>query len=159
MERAKTIDPRVPPWIYSAIENKQDNRINEGVRDLGIAGLNDNRRVYRSKFLLDRTRGPKLNLAAIYQADGMEVSVREAKWMPDYSTASPICSWRTTQRPPRRSGSTFVTRRPGSTSCSWRTCFHQSAAVPCRNMFGAGILEAIRGDRFGISSPHLLQHR
>ena len=93
-ERAKTLDPHDPtPWIYSAIENKQDSRINEAVRDLEKSEeLNDNRRVYRSQFLLDQDRAVRsANLAAIYQADGMEdVSVREAARGvdSDYSTAS-----------------------------------------------------------------------
>ena len=75
LERAKTLDPKDPtPWIYSAIENKQDSRINEAVRDLEKSmELNDNRRVYRSQFLLDQDRAVRsANLAAIYQADGME---------------------------------------------------------------------------------------
>jgi tetratricopeptide (TPR) repeat protein len=94
LERAKTLDPRDPtPWIYSAIENKQDSRINEAVRDLEKSQeLNDNRRVYRSQFLLDQDRAVRsANLAAIYQADGMEdVSVREAARGvdSDYATAS-----------------------------------------------------------------------
>ncbi len=94
LERAKTLDPKDPtPWIYSAIENKQDSRINEAVRDLEKSQeLNDNRRVYRSQFLLDQDRAVRsANLAAIYQADGMEdVSVREAARGvdSDYATAS-----------------------------------------------------------------------
>jgi tetratricopeptide (TPR) repeat protein len=94
LERAKTLDPKDPtPWIYSAIENKQDSRINEAVRDLEKSQeLNDNRRVYRSQFLLDQDRAVRsANLAAIYQADGMEdVSVREATRGvdADYATAS-----------------------------------------------------------------------
>ncbi len=94
LERAKTLDPRDPtPWIYSAIENKQNSRINEAVRDLEKSQeLNDNRRVYRSKFLLDQDRAVRsANLAAIYQANGMEeVSVREASRGvdADYSNAS-----------------------------------------------------------------------
>ena len=92
--RAKTLDPKDPtPWIYSAIENKQDSRINEAVRDLEKSQeLNDNRQVYRSRFLLDQDRAVRsANLAAIYQADGMEdVSVREATRGvdSDYATAS-----------------------------------------------------------------------
>ena len=94
LERAKTLDLRDPtPWIYSAIENKQDSRINEAVRDLEKSiELNDNRRVYRSQFLLDQDRAVRsANLAAIYQADGMDdVSVREATRGvdSDYATAS-----------------------------------------------------------------------
>ena len=93
-ERAKTLDPKDPtPWIYSAIDNKQVSRINEAVRDLEKSiELNDNRRVYRSQFLLDQDRAVRsANLAAIYQADGMEdVSVREATRgvNSDYANAS-----------------------------------------------------------------------
>jgi tetratricopeptide (TPR) repeat protein len=94
LDRAKQLDPNDPtPWIYSAIENKQDSRINEAVRDLEKSQeLNENRRVYRSQFLLDQDRAVRsANLAAIYQADGMEdVSVREATRGvdSDYSNAS-----------------------------------------------------------------------
>jgi tetratricopeptide (TPR) repeat protein len=94
LDRAKQLDPLDPtPWIYSAIENRQDSRINEAVRDLEKSiELNDNRRVYRSKFLLDQDRAVRsANLAAIYQEDGMDdLSVREATRGvdSDYSNAS-----------------------------------------------------------------------
>lgn len=94
LDRSKALDPKDPtPWIYSALENKQDSRINEAVRDLEKSQeLNDNRRVYRSQFLLDQDKAVRsANLAAIYQADGMEeVSVREATRGvdSDYATAS-----------------------------------------------------------------------
>ena len=94
LNRAKELDSLDPtPWIYSAIENRQDNRINEAVRDLEKSvELNDNRRVYRSQFLLDQDRGVRsANLAAIYQDDGMDdLSVREATRGvdADYSNAS-----------------------------------------------------------------------
>ena len=94
LDRAKQLDPRDPtPWLYSAIENKQDSRVNEAVRDLETSiELNNNRRVYRSQFLLDQDLAVRsANLAAIYQADGMEdVSVREATRGvdSDYSDAS-----------------------------------------------------------------------
>jgi tetratricopeptide (TPR) repeat protein len=92
LNRAKELDPGDPtPWIYSALENKQDNRINEAVRDLEKSlELNDNRRVYRSQFLLDQDRAVRsANLAAIYQDDGMdEVSVREASRGVDYDYTS-----------------------------------------------------------------------
>ena len=82
LDRAKALDPLDPnPWIYSAIENRQDSRINEAVRDLEKSiDLNDNRLVYRSRFLLDQDRAVRsANLAAIYQDDGMfDLSVREA---------------------------------------------------------------------------------
>jgi tetratricopeptide (TPR) repeat protein len=94
LDRAKALDPLDPtPWIYSAIENRQDSRINEAVRDLEKSiDLNDNRLVYRSKFLLDQDRAVRsANLAAIYQDDGMfDLSVREASRgvNDDYSNAS-----------------------------------------------------------------------
>ena len=94
LDRAKQLDPLDPtPWIYSAIENRQDSRINEAVRDLEKSiDLNDNRRVYRSQFLLDQDRAVRsANLASIYQDDGMDdLSVREATRGvdDDYSNAS-----------------------------------------------------------------------
>lgn len=94
LDRAKQLDARDPtPWIYSAIENRQDSRVNEAVRDLEKSiDLNDNRRVYRSQFLLDQDRAVRsANLAAIYQEDGMDdLSVREATRgvEDDYSNAS-----------------------------------------------------------------------
>ena len=75
LDRAKSLDPHDPtPWIYSAIENRQDSRVNEAVRDLEKSiDLNDNRRIYRSQFLLDQDRAVRsANLAAIYQEDGMD---------------------------------------------------------------------------------------
>ncbi len=92
--RAKELDTLDPtPWIYSAIENRQDNRINEAVRDLEKSiELNDNRMVYRSRFLLDQDLAVRsANLAAIYQDNGMDdLSVREASRGvdADYSNAS-----------------------------------------------------------------------
>jgi tetratricopeptide (TPR) repeat protein len=91
--RAQQIDPNDPtPWLYSAIEKKQENRYNEAIGDLEKSiELNDNRRVYRSQFLLDQDRSIRgTNLAAIYQDDGMiEQSVREAVRAvdDDYSSA------------------------------------------------------------------------
>ena len=82
LKRAIELDPNDPtPWLYSAIEKKQENRYNEAIEDLGKSiELNDNRRIYRSRFLLDQDRSIRgTNLAAIYQDDGMtEQSVREA---------------------------------------------------------------------------------
>ena len=91
--RAKEIDGRDPtPWLYSAIQRKQENRYNEAVADLEKSiGLNKNRGVFRSKFLLDQDRSIRgTNLAAIYLNEGMtEQSVREAVRAvgADYSSA------------------------------------------------------------------------
>src|SRR5205823_10701347 len=79
---ARRIDPKDPsPWLYSALLNQQENQINEGVRDLEKSReLNDNRRIYRSRLLLDQDRAVRsANLASIYRDAGMtDVSVREA---------------------------------------------------------------------------------
>ncbi|MGZ5021204.1 MAG: TonB-dependent receptor domain-containing protein [Chthoniobacterales bacterium] len=94
LQRAKQLDPRDPtPWLYSAIENRQNSRINQAVRDLETSlDLNENRRIYRSQMLLDQDRAVRgANLAAIYQDDGMiDLSVREATRAvdSDYSNAS-----------------------------------------------------------------------
>ncbi len=80
--RAKELDPDDPtPPLYTAIQRKQENRYNEAVDELERSlALNDNRRIYRSRFLLDQDKGVRSsNLASIYQNDGMtEVAVREA---------------------------------------------------------------------------------
>ncbi len=90
--RAKELDARDPtPWLYSAIQRKQENRYNEAVADLEKSiDLNKNRGVFRSKFLLDQDRSIRgTNLAAIYLNEGMtEQSVREAVRAVDANYAS-----------------------------------------------------------------------
>jgi tetratricopeptide (TPR) repeat protein len=94
LQRARELDPLDPtPWLYSAIESKQENRYNAAVTDLEKSlELHKNRRVYRSEFLLDQDRAVRsTNLAAIYLNNGMrDVSVREAirAVNSDYSSAS-----------------------------------------------------------------------
>jgi tetratricopeptide (TPR) repeat protein len=79
---AKQFDPNDPtPWLYSALLNEQQNRFNEGIRDLEQSQtLNTNRHIYRSRFLLDQDRAVRsANLAQLYQYNEMtEVAVREA---------------------------------------------------------------------------------
>jgi Tfp pilus assembly protein PilF len=79
---AMKLDPNDPTaWLYLALLNEQNNRINEAVRDLEYSqDLNDDRKVYRSRLLLDQDRAVRsANLARIYQEAGMEdVAVREA---------------------------------------------------------------------------------
>lgn len=79
---AKELDPRDPtPWFYGAVDLAAVGRFNEAVRELGESvKRNDNRRVYRSGFLLDQDRAVRsTNLARIYQNAGMgPVAVREA---------------------------------------------------------------------------------
>jgi len=82
LQLARRLDPSDPTaWLYSALLNQQRNRINEAIRDLEqSAELNDNRRLYRSRLLLDQDRAVRgANLAAMYQDAGMtEVAQREA---------------------------------------------------------------------------------
>jgi tetratricopeptide (TPR) repeat protein len=79
---AREIDSGDPtPWLYSALLLQQQNRINEGIRDIQRSQeLNDNRQVYRSRLLLDQDRAVRgANLANLYRDAGLaEVSVREA---------------------------------------------------------------------------------
>jgi tetratricopeptide (TPR) repeat protein len=79
---AKQLDTNDPTaWLYSALLNEQNNRINEAVRDLETSqSLNHNRSVYRSGLLLDQDRAVRsANLARIYDEAGMpDVAFREA---------------------------------------------------------------------------------
>ena len=79
---ARQLDPQDPtPWLYSAIHDQQENRANAAIRELQESQrLNDNRRVYRSQFLLDQDRAVRsANLAKVYQNAGLtDLAVREA---------------------------------------------------------------------------------
>jgi Tfp pilus assembly protein PilF len=82
IELAKEKDPRDPTsWLYSALLNQEENRVNEAVDDLETSKtLNENRSVYRSRLLLDQDQAVRgANLASIYRDAGMfDVSVHEA---------------------------------------------------------------------------------
>ncbi len=82
LQRAEKLDPNDPTaWLYSALLDQQENRINDAIQDLEKSqALNDNRSVYRSQLLLDQDRAVRsANLAAMYQDDGMDdVATREA---------------------------------------------------------------------------------
>jgi Tfp pilus assembly protein PilF len=82
IQRAEREDPNDPTsWLYRALLNQQDNRVNEAIQDLEMSQrLNDNRSVYRSELLLDQDRAVRgANLAALYRDAGMlDVSVRQA---------------------------------------------------------------------------------
>jgi len=88
------MDPRDPtPWLYSALLNYEQNRFGEAVADLEKSvALNDNRRVYRSRLLLDQDLAVRsARLANIYDAAAMpEVSLRESSRavMADYGNFS-----------------------------------------------------------------------
>jgi Tfp pilus assembly protein PilF len=79
---AKKLDPNDPTaWLYSALQNQQENRINDAIRDLEKSeALNDNRSVYRSQLLLDEDNAVRgANLAGMYADAGMnDLSLREA---------------------------------------------------------------------------------
>lgn len=91
---AAALDPNDPtPPLYSAIENQRNNRPNAAIADLEKSiALNDNRRIYRSEFLLDQDLAVRnANLARIYQNAGLsDVAVREATRAVenDYTNAS-----------------------------------------------------------------------
>lgn len=94
LELARRLDPADPtPPLYQAIEDQLQNRTNSAIGNLEESiRLNDNRRLYRSGFLLDQDRAVRsANLARIYQNAGMrEVAVREATRAveSDYTNAS-----------------------------------------------------------------------
>lgn len=80
LKLAMGLDPHDPTaWLYSALLNQSDNRINEGIRDLEHSkDLNDNRSVYRSQLMLDEDQAVRsANLAALYQDAGMS---QVAQW-------------------------------------------------------------------------------
>lgn len=92
LRRATDIDPQDPTaWLYSALLDQQENRINDAVHDLEQSQeLNDNRSVYRSRLLLDQDRAVRsANLAAIYRDAGMiDLSAREASRAVSYDYAN-----------------------------------------------------------------------
>ena len=89
---AKKLDPNDPTaWLYSALLNQQDNRINDAIHDLEKSEeLNDNRSVYRSQLLLDQDQAIRsASLATMYKDAGMfDVSVREAARAVNYDYAN-----------------------------------------------------------------------
>jgi len=79
---AKTMDAKDPTaWLYQALLDQQEGRINEGIRNLQTSKqLNDERRIYRSTHLLDEDQAVRgANLAALYRdAEFQDLSRREA---------------------------------------------------------------------------------
>lgn len=94
LELAKELDPRDPTAsLYDALLQQRLNRVNAAVRELEQAeDLNSNRRLYRSRLLLDQDRAvASANLATVYHDAGMaELSLREASRAvaADYSSFS-----------------------------------------------------------------------
>ncbi|SDX46971.1 FecR domain-containing protein [Nitrosomonas oligotropha] len=72
---AKERDPKDPtPWFYDAIQKQTQNRPVEALRDIQKSiELNNNRAVYRSKFLLDHDEAARgSSLARIFENLGFE---------------------------------------------------------------------------------------
>ena len=94
LKLAQKIDPNDPTsWLYLALLEQQQNKINDAIGDLqNSQERNDNRSLFRSKLLLDQDRAVgSVNLASIYRDAGMsDVSVREAASAvnSDYANAS-----------------------------------------------------------------------
>lgn len=78
---ARQLDAADPtPWLYEALIEHRENRINDAVRDLEQSvDLNDGRRLYRSRLLLDRDRAVRnVDLARVYQDAGLDEVARLA---------------------------------------------------------------------------------
>lgn len=92
IQLAMKLDPNDPTaWLYLALLRQQENRINEAVQDLdNSSARNDNRSLFRSRFLLDEDQAVRsANLASIYRDAGMnDVSVREAAKAVNYDYAN-----------------------------------------------------------------------
>jgi Flp pilus assembly protein TadD len=79
LERAQKLDPRDPtPAFYKAVILRDLNRSGEAIRSFNEAiALNDNRAVYRSRFLLDRDLASRnINLAILYRQLGLNAWAR-----------------------------------------------------------------------------------
>ena len=94
LELARKLDLNDPTsWLYLALLEQQENKINQAIQDLQKSQtLNDNRSLFRSKLLLDQDKAVRsANLATMYRDAGMDdVSVREAAKAVsyDYNNAS-----------------------------------------------------------------------
>jgi len=79
---AKKLDPNDPtPWLYSALLNQQENRVNEAMDDLQASmDRNDHRALYRSRLGLDQDRAVRsVNQANLFADAGFQdLGVREA---------------------------------------------------------------------------------
>ena len=88
------MDPKDPtPWLYRALLENEQYRINSAISDLERSlELNDNRYLYRSRLLLDQDRAVRSSsLAGMYRSAGLvDVSLREAARAvsDDYANAS-----------------------------------------------------------------------
>lgn len=82
LELAKRLDSKDPtPYLYTALIQQQENRINEAIEELERSiERNESRLVYRSRLLLDQDRAIRsANFASIYRDAGMlNRSIQEA---------------------------------------------------------------------------------
>jgi tetratricopeptide (TPR) repeat protein len=79
LKMAMALDPQDPtPWLYQAIILRDLNRPSEAVESMNRAvALNDNRAVYRSRFLLDRDLATKnVDLSILYSQLGLSAWAR-----------------------------------------------------------------------------------
>jgi tetratricopeptide (TPR) repeat protein len=92
LEVARRMDPNDPTsYLYSALVKRNENQINDAIRDLETSqSLNNNRSVYRSQLLLDQDQAVRsANLASIYRDAGMsDVAYREASRGVNYDYAN-----------------------------------------------------------------------
>ncbi len=92
LDLARQLDPVDPTgWLYSALLHQQRNEINRGIEDLERSkALNDQRSVFRSRWLLDQDQAVRgANLAALYRDSGLiEYSAREASTATDLDYAN-----------------------------------------------------------------------
>lgn len=92
LKLARKLDPSDPTsWLYLALLDQQENKVNNAVHALEKSeALNDNRKLFRSKLLLDQDRAVRsANLAKIYQDAGMnDVGVNEASRAVSYDYAN-----------------------------------------------------------------------
>jgi tetratricopeptide (TPR) repeat protein len=167
---ARKLDPNDPTaWLYSALLAQQQNQINRGVRDLEQAqALSQNRRLFRSRMLLDQDRAVgSANLASLYRDAGMlDFSRREAARAVDADYAAirgTSSSRRATTFSAILSKSIFARN-----TVVERTPARESArARGCRNAFAkhlaAGILETFQSAtawpqlQHGISQPRRME--
>ncbi len=88
LELARKRDKSDPtPWLYEGLLRRQQNEVNTALRDLEESiALNKNRRLYRSRLLLDQDQAVRSgHLAGVYlDLEMQEASVREASRAVDY---------------------------------------------------------------------------
>jgi Tfp pilus assembly protein PilF len=92
LELARNLDPNDPtPRLYEGLLRRQRNEINTSLRDLEESvRLNENRRVYRSRLLLDQDLAVRsAHLAGVYlDLEMRDLSLREAARAVDHDYAN-----------------------------------------------------------------------